>query len=112
MNDPTLESLRARLDRLERHNRYLKLAGALLLTGMLVSGAMAQGFSPVVEAERLVLKDRAGRARAAFGLAGDGSPVLSFNDEDGMTRLLLGIVNGEARLNVASRDGKIVWKAP
>lgn len=114
MNDPTLESLRERLDRLERHNRYLKLAGALMLIG-LIAGALtgpAVGSSPIVEAERVILKGRDGRVRAAFALAGDGSPVLAFNAKDGMTRIVLGIVDGEPRLNLVSKDGVVVWRAP
>jgi hypothetical protein len=114
MNGPTSQSLSERLDRLERHNHYLKLAGALMVIG-LVAGALtgpAVGSSPVVEAEKFILKDRSGRVRAAFGLGGDGSPVLAFNDEDGMTRLVLGILDGQPQLNFASRGGKVVWKAP
>lgn len=112
MNGPTADQLLERLGRLERHHRYLKLAAVLMLVGMITGVAGAQGYSPIVEAQTFVLRDQSGKVRATLGLDRAGSPVLAFHDLDGVTRIVLGIVDGEPRLNVVTRDGRIAWEAP
>ncbi len=114
MTETTLDILAKRLDGLERENRYQRLLMATILVAVIVASLIgpARGSGPILEAERVVLKDQAGEIRASFGLAGDGSPVLGLNDKDGMTRVTLGILNERPGLTFADTDGRVTWKAP
>jgi hypothetical protein len=96
----------------ETRSRGLLLATILagLITASLIGSA--RGSRPIVEAERVILKDQAGKIRASFGLAGDGSPVLGLNDKNGMTRVTLGILNERPELTFADKDSRVIWKAP
>jgi hypothetical protein len=78
---------------------------ALLVMGLAVSGP------PTVSAQRFVVVDGRGTAHASFGLVGDGSPAIGFNDDNGVTRVMIGIVGGEPEVSLASADGKVRWTA-
>ncbi|MFQ5850780.1 MAG: hypothetical protein ACE5JU_09360, partial [Candidatus Binatia bacterium] len=64
MNETTVDNLVRRLERLEREDRRLKLAGALVLLGiaaMVVMGqTRAREAAKVIEAERFLLRDISG----------------------------------------------------
>lgn len=113
MGAPIADAVTERLDRLERQLRWWSRSGtlavlavvALLLTGLAPSGP------PTVAAQRFVVVDGNGTTHASFGLAGDGSPVLGLNDENGMTRVMIGVRNGQPEVTLTSRDGKASWKA-
>lgn len=113
MNEQVLDTLRQRVDRLERHNRYLRLAGFAMLVAVIAVGVIgrATAYSSIVEAKEFILKDTRGEVRASLGLGGSGSPVLRFDDGDGRTRIVFGIVNGVPQAKFADRSGKIVWDA-
>lgn len=68
MNEPTIDIMVKRLDRLERANRRLKLSGVivLFLIGALVLMGQAKPskVAKVVEAEHFILKDTEGNKRA------------------------------------------------
>ena len=68
MNEPTMESLARRLDRVEREDRRLKQAGVVALVViaavMLVAMATPPVLTKVVEAEKFVLKDIHGKVCA------------------------------------------------
>lgn len=114
MGAPRADAVTERLDRLERQLRLWEVLGtlavlaaiALLLAGLAPSGP------PTVAAQRFVVVDRNGTAHASFGLAGDGSPVLGLNDQNGITRVLIGVHNGEPTVTLTSSDGRVSWKAP
>ncbi len=95
MTDPTLDSLAQRLDRLERENRRLKLAGAILLLALVAVGAMGQvlpkAVPKVVEAERFVLRDTKGKTRGGLGVLADGTTALAFYDQNEKVRAVLGV---------------------
>ena len=114
MTESTRDLVAEPLDRLERETRYQRLLVATILVGMIAASLIGavRGASPVVEAERVVLRDQAGKIRASFGLAGDGSPDLGLNDRDGMTRVTLGVLNERPGLTFADKDGRVIWKAP
>ncbi len=75
------DTLTQRLDRLERENRRLKLAGAFLVLALVAVGAMGQvlpkAVPKVVEAERFVLRDPGGKIVATLGTEGPGTPSLT-----------------------------------
>jgi hypothetical protein len=84
---PCLDTVIARLEKVERQNRRFKLAGVCLLilgSSLLLMGAFA---SPprTVKAEHFTLLDPRGKARARLSTVGD-SAVLSFHDQQGLTR--------------------------
>lgn len=94
----------ARLARLERENRRMKLAGlAITLPWIAIAMAAASGrddgpkaIPKVVEAERFVLRDRDGKARAE----------LFVDPDDGLAGLLLTTPDGETPIALAARpDG-------
>jgi len=82
-----------RLDRLEKENRCLKRIGALVVVGIAAVVLMGQAkpskVPKVIEAEKLILRDEAGRIRATL----DGS-------ESTRERFALFDVNGKARAGI------------
>ena len=80
-----------RLDRLERENRRLKRAGALvaaLAVSILAMGAAAPEKGKKIEAEEIVLKDAAGKTRIWLSVTRLG-PALHLFDEKGVPRAVL-----------------------
>jgi len=68
MNEPTMETLEGRLDRVERENRRLKRAGVVALAVIAAVVLMGQATgSKVVEAQKFVVKDADGTVRAILG---------------------------------------------
>lgn len=103
MNEPTMEALARRLDRVERENRQLKRVGVVALAVIATVVLMGQTTqqSKVVEAEQVkanevearkfILRDASGKeARAELALSADDSPHLTLSD----------------------RGGKVIWSAP
>lgn len=138
MGEPTWEALTRRLERLERQNRLIKRAGAVLCVAIAVFLVMGQA-SPggqVIEAQRFVLRDPStGKGRAALSLLQDGSAGLSILALDGRSLSLsadaggnMGLTlydrnrklraelfsgpDGSASLAVRDAGGKILWKTP
>ena len=83
-----LEALMARLETVERGNRRLKLAGAIVLLLAATGLLMAQGFPTgrTVEAQAFILRDASGAERAAWHLSPDGGAALTFFDQTGRSR--------------------------
>jgi hypothetical protein len=113
MNEPMLADLTQRLDRLERGNRRLRLAGVILLLALVAVGAMGQvlpkAVPKVVEAERFVVRDTRGKISATLG-AGSGTttPALSLADQNGKLRAGLAVLSdGAVGLVLADKDGNL-----
>ena len=124
-----LDTVVARLEKIEQQNRRLKLAGAFLLvlgSSLLLMGAFSS-HSRTVKAEHFALLDPRGKVRARLSTIGDSS-VLSFNDQRGLirasltigadgfpglvfhdqhgeVRVFLGVVDGEPILGLRDRSG-------
>lgn len=107
------DGVNERLARLERGMRLwsalgplvVVVAGALLLMGLAPSGP------PIVAAQRFVVVDANGTPQASFGLVGENSPMIAFNDKNGVTRVKIGIVDGQPEVTLTSSDGMVSWKA-
>lgn len=86
-----------RLDRLERQLRVWRTFGTLGVLAALAVAlvGLAPSGPPTVAAQRFVVVDGNGQARASFGLAEDGSPVLGFDDENGNTRVMIRVRDGQ-----------------
>jgi hypothetical protein len=106
MEQRRTSDLEGRVSRLERENRRWKRLAAVgpalalvALLGQALPSAGARGHdSPgarpaltptVIEAERFVLRDARGAARASLSMAADGEPLLLFLDRDGAARTVL-----------------------
>jgi hypothetical protein len=85
-------SLFARLEKVERQNRSLRIFGSVALLG--VAGALFLGLaaapSKTVEAERFIVRDSLGKARMILAV-GDEGPALTLLDKDGKLRVNLGV---------------------
>jgi len=135
------DQLVERVTRLERQNRQLKMVGmgvALGISVFLLTGATKT--PKTVEAERIVILDRHGRARITMGtpaFAGAAidtnpdDPVIWLTDGKGGDRAMLATdglsfansrakptvrlnsdPNGLSGLNFYGNDGKVSWSAP
>jgi hypothetical protein len=74
MKTMTVDTLTQRLDRLERESRRWKLAACLSVLGMVAVALIGQAAPRyrIVEAEKFVLRDSAGRVRATLGAQSSG----------------------------------------
>jgi len=111
MNEPTMDNMVQRLDRLERENHRLKRIGALVLVGIAAVVLMGQArpskVAKVIEAEKFILRDEAGKVRAM--LDASTSPRTSFTllDVNGVARagLWLG-PDGSPALILSGKEGE------
>jgi hypothetical protein len=95
MAEATFSSLRDRIERLERENRRIKSIAVFVALSVAAVALMGQGPSRPsakhIEAERFVLLDTTGKARAFLGFGQDGEPMLSFRDVKGTPRAHFGV---------------------
>ncbi len=104
ISDP--HDLAQRVEKLEKANRRLKLAGVLALT--LVGCLLLLGVaSPnrTVEAEQFILRDANGKEQAALRMSAEG-PELGFLDANGKVRLMLTLSEGIPGLGFFDANGK------
>jgi hypothetical protein len=135
-----LQTLAKRLEKVERQNRRIKLAGclALIFTGVIL--LMGQAF-PLSQIDakcfrvfdekgkaRIVIgttegwpgpmpclgiMDERGEVRVMLGVDAEGSPHLSFNDERGKARVGLGMgKDGNCFLSFLDKSQKPIWIFP
>jgi hypothetical protein len=103
--DLTVEQRLACLELAQRRWRRLAAGAMIALTGVMLMG---QKPAPrVVEAERFVLRDAAGRVRAELGMDTEQSVTLRFKDGDSMPRLSVGTENGAAVVVLNEQGGKV-----
>ena len=141
MTESTLDTLRKRLERLERESRRLKRATLLIIVGATAALLMGQiaPHRPVktLEAEEFVLRDGRGQIKASLGttqgpsatilqihgengkprtrvtVSSDGTSSLEVLDSSEQVRVLLGVrENGSPRIWLGNEAGKIIWRAP
>ncbi len=86
MNEPTLDTLAGRVERLERENRRLKQGGALVVLAALALALMGQAIpmprtppsAGTVEAEAFHLRDKNGEVVGSLQITPEGTPALIF----------------------------------
>jgi len=102
MNEPTMNNMAQRIDRLERGNRRMKRIGAVVLVGVATVFLMGQAkpskVAKVIEAEKFILRDKNGIVRASLTIGENGVTALGFTDEEGKTRIVLGVWLGKPGL--------------
>lgn len=97
-----------RLEKLERHNRWLRraLATVVVVAGLgLVAGADT-GAKKQGDPANLVLRDAQGKERAALVMGTDG-PVLRFLDAQGKARGGISLLPGGMALRLVDAGGKL-----
>jgi len=96
----------ARLERVERQNRWMKLLGAVVLA---LAGAvllMGQAFPKIEEASSFLLRDREGNIRSTLITGADGSVIQDFYDKAGKARITLSVLpDGSPRLQFYDNAG-------
>jgi len=109
MNEPTINNMLQRLDRLERENHRLKRIGALVVVVIAAVVLMGQArpskVAKVIEAEKFVLRDTSGQVGAILFTLYGGSPHLEFRDKKGNLRITLGVMFDVAHLSLFSENG-------
>ena len=101
-------TLARRVERLERAQRRWRRLATLSVLGMVALALMGQKPAPrIVEAERFVLRDAAGRVRAELVVDGEQSVALRFKDADSMPRLSVGTENGAAVVVLNEQGGRV-----
>ncbi len=112
MNEPTMETLARRLDRVERENRRLKQAGVIALAVIAVVVLMGQAtqgkVAKVIEAEKFVLRDADGKGRARLESLPSGLVRLVLLDKDENVQSVLGVGVGRPSLVLAGRNNKTI----
>lgn len=116
MTEPALDTLTGRLDRLERHNRRLRLVVATTLVGLATLGVMGQAAPPTkileatqIHAQRFVLEDAKGRTVGGMFVDEDGAASLMLDvgsRSGGPPAFLVGVKDGIMSVNLWSKDGK------
>lgn len=90
-------TIEQRLEKLERQNRRMKLAGigALVIAGAFLLTGQASGprILPEVRANSFVLVDAQGKPRATLGMYAD-QPRLALSDTNGTVRAALAVSSG------------------
>ncbi len=110
---PDIQAMAQRLTRVERQNRRLKRAGAVVLAGIAAVVLMGQGkvvkMPQWVEGERFVLRDSNGVARAVLGFDIADTVALALLDKKAVARAELMVRgDGTPALHLRDEEGKIV----
>jgi len=108
MAEPTMETLARRLDRVERENRCLKQAGVVALaviSAVVLMGQATGKVAKVIEAEKFVLRNSAGKVVAMLGVPQRwGYPQMHFYDQEKKVAVL-GIVREDGSPGLRLYDG-------
>ncbi len=124
MNEPTMETLVRRLDRVERENQRLKRSGVVALAviaAIVLMGQAASKLAPpgkpgkIVGAEQFIVHDARGGVRAELGTLPNGTVRLVLYDRGnpGETRVILSAgPEGSPVLSFSDKAGKVIWRAP
>jgi hypothetical protein len=101
-------TLAGRVERLEQAQRRWRRLAAGAVMGLAAVALMGQKPAPrIVEAERFILRDAAGRVRAELAVDTEQSVALRFRDVDNLPRLSVGTENGASVLVLNEQGGKV-----
>lgn len=108
------EALLHRLEKLERQNRFQQRAATLLaivFAGLFLMGQTSGSTrSKGIEGENFVLKDAAGKTRAALTVNNTGTVQLALADQDEKIHVQLSVSNN-GRTNLSLTDNKGIIRA-
>lgn len=106
----TFRTLERRLRRVERENRMLRRAGAVLVIGVAAIMLMGQTIlhRRSVESEAFLVRDARGQVRAMLKALENGTVGLSFYDQDGVSRAWLRVLtDGTPGLVLSDQSGQV-----
>ncbi len=140
MEQPKLDELTGRIERMERQIRRWKTFGiaataALGLVALLAgpNGRDAKAAEPKeynitlppevflsgtaqsageIRARRVVIVDKKGRVRGKLQVSENGSPSLKLFSKGGQTQVKLTVKAGSPRLVLYDKLGRVLWRAP
>lgn len=106
-----MQTLKNRLDQVERAQRRLRCMALFVVFGVGVTLLMGQAsrsaVPEVIEAQRFVVKDAAGRSIAALGADRDGAPLLVLMNSEGRLAATLDVTaRNKPALTLYDRSGK------
>ncbi|RPH76860.1 MAG: hypothetical protein EHM88_18855 [Candidatus Rokuibacteriota bacterium] len=101
-------SMAQRVERLERDQRRWRRLATAAGIGLVAVALMGQKPPPrIVEAERFILRDAAGRIRAELGVDTEQSVALRFKDADSMPKLSVATENGSSVVVLNEQGGRV-----
>lgn len=106
----TFRTLERRLRRVERDNRVLRRAGAVLVIGVAAVMLMGQTIlhRRAVESEAFLVRDAQGQVRAMLKALENGTVGLSFYDQAGVARAWLRVLtDGTPGLVLSDESGQV-----
>ncbi len=106
----TFRTLERRLRRVERENRVLRRAGAVLVIGVAAVMLMGQTIlhRRAVESEAFLVRDAQGQVRAMLKALENGTVGLSFYDQAGVPRAWLRVLtDGTPGLVLSDESGQV-----
>ncbi len=106
MNEPTMETLARRLDRVERETRWLKQAGVAIIAVIAAVVLMGQATrNKTVKAEKFVVVDSSGNSRAVLeNVVGQGASLV-FRGTDGMEQIALQSFGDSRGFTLSDKSG-------
>jgi len=111
-------NLEQRVDRLEKSLRRWRVMFGVATLAAIVASVIAAAPAPrTVEAERFVVKDRAGKVRAEFGVnpkADGGGCTIEIFDATGASIIAVGVDEGGALVGVgdiAAGNSVMLWSS-
>ena len=106
--DPILDRLEA-LERSGRRWRAAAVGSTLALGAVVLGGAQVPGARPEksIRTQSLSIVDANGRTRAVFGMATAGGPSIALYEEDGTTRLGVGLARGTPLVRLCDAKGDV-----
>jgi len=104
-----LEKMAAKIDRLERQNRFARRLGVIV--AVFAAAFLLLGNSPnkakTLDAQRLLVRDSSGTVRVEISVSDKtGQPKITLSDTKGKTRFHLGLHSKESVPSIAMLDGK------
>jgi len=110
---PDLAEVMARVEKVERRNRWLLVAVGLAAVGVALAWALAnttptaqaQG-AKVIRANQFIVEDETGNLRAMLNVDKAG-PGLTLGDENGDTRVMVAVSQGIPGVVLRDENGKI-----
>jgi len=110
MDMAMLDSLKGRIDRLERQNRSVKRLTVVLffvIIALVVTGiAVPRNVAKNIDAERFVLRESNGKMRASLAFTTKGVPALKLFDANGNAAIVIGVVSDGGPMMAFHKDGK------
>jgi hypothetical protein len=103
-----LEAQQARLQRSNKHLRWLTGGLMLLCCAIFTMGQTSSAVPETLEAQQFLLRDSSGKLRGAIGVMSDGAVGFNLEDPTGHTRLTVDLAaSGDPGVDLYDQTGRI-----